>query len=941
MSDYVRQWARVYEACGLWVLSWRYIDREAGSDKVPRPWKVGVVPRMGATDVDSRWHDHPDDNVGVVTGAVSGVVVVDCDDQAAVQWALAHLPPTPWQVASGREGGGLHLGYRYPRLFYPNGVRLTTCAKIGCKHKNVKDKADPVHRSCHEQGALCALDVRADGGYVAMPPSVHESGREYEWLCDQDDFAALLRDLPVFDPTWLPGFKKTTVFDQSTSLLDWASDDQGGDVETARQWLERQPGAVDGGGGRNHTFNVCAMLLRDYALTAKQAWPLLLRWNERCRGPWTESALRSKMEDAYLKGSAQVGIRKHTFSVTSVLEEALTTKRSLLLGEVRASVAQAPQPASTQEKPVEPVLSVLKPPPSGSPDETDDDFVRRVIADSTVNSGVAFRRENMLRVARLYLDRPDLFQVLKNDLRGYCDLRDFARLVKATARELQYGPQATFSLTSDARTEIVVSGDEKQARDQILVVLEQCPGVFVTGGKLSYLGRTGSMVELQGGPLKNLLVDHCSILQVSNDPSAPGKRPTTLPSGVLTMLEGLLPDQLDRFREVKQVARAPYFTPDGRLICTPGYDPGTKVLLGECPETDPDMFESTQHALGALWSVFHQFPFQDEAEWQNYLGALLVPMLRPAYYGPTLWLLIEANLPSSGKTFLAEAVQMLYGHRSKKRTLPGEEVEIEKSMLMLLSEARPIEIFDNVKHVVDSATIELVATTSDDYEGRVLGKTEGRSVPVLQLFIVTAQNATMCPDAARRFMRCRLQKRSAVTANAKTRPQFVIKGFLQYVKENRAWMLSALARLARDWFAAGKPVADTVPMVATFEAFCETVGGVMHHAGCVQWLSNYDEARSGFAVNDEWGIFFRVWWKTFAAGLQSDVSLYELAQHHSLLAFVTARQSDRSSKMAMFRKRLNDHRDWTDGERRVLLEPAADGNKMLYRLEPVTAGAPS
>ena len=46
-------------------------------------------------------------NAAIVTGAVSGIVAVDCDDAPAIEWADANLPATEMRTRTGR--GGEHI----------------------------------------------------------------------------------------------------------------------------------------------------------------------------------------------------------------------------------------------------------------------------------------------------------------------------------------------------------------------------------------------------------------------------------------------------------------------------------------------------------------------------------------------------------------------------------------------------------------------------------------------------------------------------------------------------------------------------------------------------------------------------------------------------------------------------------------------------------------
>ncbi len=126
-------------------------------------------------------HRHPTDaelaawfaadvNVGIVTGSVSQLVIIDLDDEEARAWAARTLPATPMRVRTG--GGGEHWYYVHPGGLVRNLVR--------------------VHR--------LAIDLRADGGFVVAPGSVHASGQRYR---APEPWPASLATVPTFNPTWV------------------------------------------------------------------------------------------------------------------------------------------------------------------------------------------------------------------------------------------------------------------------------------------------------------------------------------------------------------------------------------------------------------------------------------------------------------------------------------------------------------------------------------------------------------------------------------------------------------------------------------------------------------------------------------------------------------------------------------------------------------------
>lgn len=102
-----------------------------------------------------RWWDMwPDANIGIRTGAESNIAVLDVDPRnggnkslAAMELENGRLPET---LTSNTGGDGRHFLFTRPE------------AKLN-----------------KEAGA--GLDIKGDGGYIVAPPSLHASGKRYEW----------------------------------------------------------------------------------------------------------------------------------------------------------------------------------------------------------------------------------------------------------------------------------------------------------------------------------------------------------------------------------------------------------------------------------------------------------------------------------------------------------------------------------------------------------------------------------------------------------------------------------------------------------------------------------------------------------------------------------------------------------------------------------------
>jgi P4 family phage/plasmid primase-like protien len=96
------------------------------------------------------WKKWPQANIGLPTGKINGIVVFDSDGPEAEKFIARKggLEPGPQSVTSK----GRHYFFRHPGRIIHN-----------------------------DTNRKLAIDIRADGGYIVAPPSVHPSGHVYSW----------------------------------------------------------------------------------------------------------------------------------------------------------------------------------------------------------------------------------------------------------------------------------------------------------------------------------------------------------------------------------------------------------------------------------------------------------------------------------------------------------------------------------------------------------------------------------------------------------------------------------------------------------------------------------------------------------------------------------------------------------------------------------------
>jgi hypothetical protein len=155
------------EAIALRRLGWGVLPLKPASKEPLVSWRELQHRKLEEHEIISLFERHPDANIGVVTGRVSQLLVLDCDAPEIVK--KFGTPETPIaETARGR-----HYYFELPKA-------------------NIRSVA----------GIAEGLDIRAEGGYVVSPPSLHPTGKRYNWVIPPrgvDPYGAL----PAPPPQWL------------------------------------------------------------------------------------------------------------------------------------------------------------------------------------------------------------------------------------------------------------------------------------------------------------------------------------------------------------------------------------------------------------------------------------------------------------------------------------------------------------------------------------------------------------------------------------------------------------------------------------------------------------------------------------------------------------------------------------------------------------------
>ena len=463
----------------------------------------------------------------------------------------------------------------------------------------------------------------------------------------------------------------------------------------------------------------------------------------------------------------------------------------------------------------------------------------------------------------------------------YANAKQAELIARAQAWRDQYkAERAADEPETPIRTRRVIyrGTDGRDLRDQAIEVLAGHRGVYVASGVLARVG-TGKRIEhMDRGAITSALVDVAEVRKRGRN----GEAATEVPGQLLSMLESLDAAQSRRFRPLEVVTSSPFWSPAGRAVTDPGYCADARAVLVDPPPVTADLWTSPGAALAWLCGeVLEDFPWASTAERTNYLAALLVPLVRPMIDGPVPLINIEASRRGSGKSLLAQLICVIHGKPAEVGPLPRDESEVEKKIVAILITADPIHVWDNVKHAVNSPSLDVV-TTSRWYNGRILGKSKTVRLPVRQLWVMTSNNAKLSEDMVRRMIRVRLVP---AMEHPEDRVGFKHADILGWAKANRSLVLSALWQAVAAWIKAGKPTTTTAQGLGSFESFVAVVGGILAHAGVPDFLANRAESRTDSSMEaDEWPAFLSAWWSASGPAAVTAKELLDLCDDELMLA---------------------------------------------------------
>nr|EDZ39828.1 MAG: Conserved hypothetical protein [Leptospirillum sp. Group II '5-way CG'] len=469
----------------------------------------------------------------------------------------------------------------------------------------------------------------------------------------------------------------------------------------------------------------------------------------------------------------------------------------------------------------------------------------------------------------------------------------------------------------------------RQAWEILQAHNEKTPEFFQFGNEVIRIGsdKYGVILKPQNvDRLRHVLGRLASWVKTDAD----GNQKAVLPPEVF--LRDMLADPAPPLPEIEQVASVPVLTEGGTILTKNGYDPESRIFMQSSIQLGPLPEHPTEKEIKSAASFIQEpltdFPFEGVADRAHAVGLFLLGFVRHTIDGPTPNHDIDAPVPGTGKSLLADVLLTpAYGSNKGIVTAANDDDEWRKRLTAQLVEGRPVINIDNVRRPLDSGTLA-AALTASVWEDRRLGSTEMIRVPVRCVWVTTGNNVVMSTELARRTVRIRLDPQAE---SPEDRTGFKYPEVLRWVQEHRADLVRSALILVSAWIAKDRPKPSVSPL-GSYERWTHVIGGILEVAGIPGFLENrktllLESDFEGQALR----AFVSTWWEKFKGEAVKVSDLYGVANEIEGLPLGTG--NDQARKTALG-KRLGNQRNRIIGGYRI--EKGGTGHKsvILWKLVP-------
>lgn len=381
---------------------------------------------------------------------------------------------------------------------------------------------------------------------------------------------------------------------------------------------------------------------------------------------------------------------------------------------------------------------------------------------------------------------------------------------------------------------------------------------------------SASFQELEQGALTDLSAQAAIFVQMRK----PSGRPKKLAEGEQAAPATLVPVVVDprpaivgtvlcrpgqwRFPRVAGVITTPSLRPDGTVLCTPGFDPVTRLFLMPDPALDLSRMPAhptaadARRGLERLGALLPGFKFVDSVARSVALAGILTAVCRGALGAVplTAW---SAPAPGSSKSYYTDLVSTIASGRPCPVFSAGEDVtEMEKRLTAALLAGFPVIAIDNVSAGLGGDLL-CAAVTQESFRLRPLGRSEmveveGRGFTIF----ANGNNLQVVGDMTRRVLLGRFD-------TGMERPeqrQFPFDPIARVLADRSSYVAAALS-VVRGYVLAGCP--GRLPTVGSFGRWSDLIRSALVWLGAADPLAAMQTARETDTVTGTLGAVLTAW----------------------------------------------------------------------------------
>ena len=292
-------------------------------------------------------------------------------------------------------------------------------------------------------------------------------------------------------------------------------------------------------------------------------------------------------------------------------------------------------------------------------------------------------------------------------------------------------------------------------------------------------------------------------------------------------------------RRLVGVTESPVLRTDGSILDSPGYDAATGLLYHPNGQflsvpASPSRYDALQ-AMTELKEVVCDFPFAKDEHRSTWLAALLTPIARQAFDGCAPLFLFDANVSGSGKSLLTDIIAtIVLGRNMARMSATDDDEEMRKRITTMAIAGDPIVLIDNIENggYLGCPTLDM-ALTADEYRDRLLGQNAELRTRLRMIWFATGNNVQLRGDMQRRVLHARIE---SSLERPTERTGFRHSPLIPWVLSQRPRLLRAALTVLRAHAVAGRPCADTIPALGSYEAWSAAVRAPL------AWLGEADPA---------------------------------------------------------------------------------------------------